>query len=321
MLLSKETKVLNLELSLLLAGQIGSMFLMLALGVGLIRGKILRTQDATVISKILLYAVVPCAILKSYEIDYSPSLLAGLGLSILGAVIAHAVFLLFERLLRRPLHLRPVESASLIYSNAGNLIFPLVYAALGEQWVFYVSGYMMVQQLLIWTHGRNLVSGQRRLSFRKILTNVNILAIIAGLLVFITGFHFPGIVHDAIDAMAGMIGPLSMLLTGMLLGSMSFRKIVGNTRAYGIALLRLFIFPAAVILLFAVCGLARLHPDGGNILLVTVLACVSSAATTITQFAQLYDQEPGYASVISVLTVLLCIFSIPLMAGFYQWLL
>ena len=137
MLLSKETKVLNLELSLLLAGQIGSMFLMLALGVGLIRGKILRTQDATVISKILLYAVVPCAILKSYEIDYSPSLLAGLGLSILGAVIAHAVFLLFERLLRRPLHLRPVESASLIYSNAGNLIFPLVYAALGEQWVFY----------------------------------------------------------------------------------------------------------------------------------------------------------------------------------------
>lgn len=310
-----------MKLSLLLAGQIASMFLMLALGVALIRFKVLKTQDATVISKILLYAVVPCAILKSYEIDFSTSLLAGLGLSILGAVIAHAVFLLLERLLRRPLHLRPVESASLIYSNAGNLIFPLVYAALGEQWVFYVSGYMMVQQLLIWTHGKSLVSGQRQISFRKILTNVNILAILAGILVFLTGFRFPGIVHNALDAMAEMIGPLSMLLTGMLLGSMPLRRIVGNARAYAISALRLFVFPAAVILLFALCGLTRLHPDAESILLVTVLACVSSAATTVTQFAQLYDEEPGYAGTISVLTVLFCILSIPVMAGFYQWLL
>ena len=314
-------KVLDLKLSLLLAGQIASMFLMLALGVGLIRCKVLRTQDATVISKILLYAVVPCAILKSYEIDFSPSLLAGLGLSILGAGIAHAVFLLLERLLRHPLHLRPVESASLIYSNAGNLIFPLVYAALGEKWVFYVSGYMMVQQLLIWTHGKSLVSGQRQICLRKILTNVNILAILAGILVFLTGFRFPSIVHNALDAMAGMIGPLSMLLTGMLLGSMPPRKIIGNPRAYGISALRLFVFPAVVIVLFAFCGLTRLHPDVENILLVTVLACVSSAATTVTQFAQLYDKEPGYAGIISVLTVLFCIVSIPVMVGFYQWML
>lgn len=103
------------------------------------------------ISKILLYAVVPCTIINSYQIDFSMSKLAGMGVSILGAVLVHIIFYVLERVLRRPLRLEPVESASIFYSNAGNLIIPLVMAALGQEWVFYISGYMLVQQLLIWT--------------------------------------------------------------------------------------------------------------------------------------------------------------------------
>ena len=38
--------------------------------------------------------------------------------------------------------------------------------------------------------------------------------------------------------MAGMIAPLSMVLTGMLLGGVKFREIVGARRGYGVAALR-----------------------------------------------------------------------------------
>lgn len=308
-------------LSILLVSQIGSMFIMLFLGVLLVRCKILKPEHGTVISKILLYIVVPCAIVDSYQIDYTPEKLGGFALAILGAIIANGVFLILERILRKPLKLRRVESASIIYSNAGNLIFPLVLAALGEEWVFYVSGYMMVQQVLIWTHGKSLVSGQRNFDFKKIITNVNILAIIAGIIVFLTGFRFPKVIQSAIDGMGGMLAPLSMLLTGMLLGGMNFKDIIANPRAYLIAALRLIVFPAVAIVIIAFCGIAQLHPQATQILLVTTLACVSAAATTITQFAQLYDEEPGYASVISILTVLFCIITLPLMVGFYQLLI
>ncbi len=105
-------------------------------------------------------------------------------MSILGAVVVHLIFLVLERVLRRPLRLEAVESASILYSNAGNLIIPLVLAALGQEWVFYISGYMLVQQLLIWTHGKTMVCGERQWDFKKIVTNVNIIAIFVGIVLF-----------------------------------------------------------------------------------------------------------------------------------------
>ena len=296
------------------------MFLMMAVGVVLVRLRVLKPEHGSVISRILLYAVVPCTIINSYQIDFSVSKLAGLGVSILGAVVVHLIFLVLERVLRRPLRLEAVESASILYSNAGNLIIPLVLAALGQEWVFYISGYMLVQQLLIWTHGKTMVCGERQWDFKKIVTNVNIIAIFVGIVLFLTGFRFPSVVQTAVDSMAGMIAPLSMVLTGMLLGGMKLREIVGTPRAYLVTALRLVVFPLAVVLVFAFSGIARLHPEAVNILLVTTLAAASASATTITQFAQLYDNKPGYTSVISILTVIFCILTIPLMTGLYQWL-
>jgi len=286
-----------------------------------VRTKILKPEHGTTLSRLLLYAVIPCAIINSYQIAYSAEKLAGLGVAILGGVIAHAVFYILERLLRRPLRLHPVESASIFYSNAGNLVMPLVLASLGEEWVFYVSGYMLVQQLLIWTHGKSLVSGTRQYDIKKMLTNVNILAIAVGIALFLTGFRLPSVMQTTVDALAGMLAPLSMILTGMLLGGMKWREIVGEPRAYLITALRLVIFPLVVVLIFAVTGITKLHPDAVNILTVTMLATASASATTVTQFAQLYDQRPGYTSVISIMTVLFCIVTIPLMIGLYQWLI
>ena len=39
-----------------------------------------------------------------------------------------------------------MEQASLIYTNAGNLIIPLVTAVLGPEWVIYSSMFQLVQQ-------------------------------------------------------------------------------------------------------------------------------------------------------------------------------
>ena len=48
-------------------------------------------------------------------------------------------------LLGHALHLDAVEKASMIYSNAGNLIIPIVTAVLGKEWVIYSSAFLSVQ--------------------------------------------------------------------------------------------------------------------------------------------------------------------------------
>jgi predicted permease len=307
-----------MNLSSLLIKQIAAMFVMMAVGFVFVRVKLLKPEQGTIISKILLYAVVPCSIVNSYCIEFTASKLSGLGVSILGAAAVHAVFLLLERVLRRPLKLASVESASIIYSNAGNLIIPLVLATLGSEWVFYISGYMMVQQLLIWTHGKTMMSGTRQWDFRKIITNVNIIAIFVGIVLFLTGWRFPGFLSSAMESTAGMIAPLSMILIGMMLGGMKLRSIFGERRAYLVAGLRLVLFPLAVAAVFYITRITALHPEAKGILLITFLAAASVSATTITQFAQLYDNRPGYASTVSIITTLGCIVTIPAMVWVYQ---
>ena len=124
-----------------------------------------------------LSLVIPCIIVGAFQIDSTPELLQGLALSLGTAIGIHVLFFVFTALLRRPLHLTPVEQASVIYSNCGNLIIPLVTATLGPQWVVFSSMYQLVQQFPLWSHCRILLSGDRTISLKKIFLNVNILSV------------------------------------------------------------------------------------------------------------------------------------------------
>ena len=50
------------------------------------------------------------------------------------------------------------------------------------------------------------------------------------------------------------------------------------------------------------------------------LAATSPAATTITQFAQLYDRDAQYAGAINVVSTLCCIVTMPLFVFLYELL-
>ncbi len=48
----------------------------------------------------------------------------------------------------------------------------------------------------------------------------------------------------------------------------------------------------------------RAVKDGKTILLISLMAVITPSATTVVQLAQLYDQDPVYASTINVMTTL-----------------
>ena len=165
-----------MELSFLLAKEILSLFIIVIVGCLLIKTHLLASDDGKVISKLVLYVVCPCTILNSFQIDFTNEKLMGLILSFIGAIVVHLIFIPLTKLLGQIFHFMPVEKATLIYSNAGNLIIPLVAPILGEEWVLYTSGYMVVQTILIWIHGKNLVCNEKQYDFKKIILNVNVIA-------------------------------------------------------------------------------------------------------------------------------------------------
>ena len=58
--------------------------------------------------------------------------------------------------------------------------------------------------------------------------------------------------------------------------------------------------------------------DGYTILLVSFLATMTPAASTVTHMAQVYDNDADYANRINIFTVIVCIVTMPLMVMAYE---
>ena len=303
---------------LLLFEQIVQLFLCVILGWFLVQLRLLKPTDSRVLSVVCLYLIIPCVIITAFQIERTPELLHGLALSLGTAIGIHVLFFIATALLRRPLHLTPVEQASLIYTNAGNLIIPLVTAVLGPEWVIYSSMFQLVQQFPLWSHGRILLSGERKISLRKILLNVNILSVFTGVLLFALDISIPHVIEGTMESLGSMVGPLSMIVAGMLMGDQDLLAVLRIRSIWKVAILRLLVLPLAVLCILKYSGLAALVPNGASILLISLLAASAPAASNVTQMAQVYGHEGDYASAINVITTLLCIGTMPLMVLLYQ---
>ena len=304
---------------LMLLEQIVQLFLCIVLGWLLVRLHLLKPEDSRVLSKVCLYLVTP---LRHHQRLPAPSVRRScfrVWPSPLGAAIGiHALFFIATALLHRPLRLTPVEQASLIYTNSGNLIIPLVTAVLGPEWVIYCSMFQLVQQFPMWSHCRIILSGDRNVSLKKILLNVNIISVFVGVLLFLLNLPLPTVIAGTMKSIASTIGPLSMFVAGMLMGEQNLLAVLRIRSIWKVAFLRLIALPLVVLCIFKYSGLAALVPDGQSILMISLLAASAPAAANVTQIAQVYGHEGDYAGAINVITTLLCIGTMPLMVLLYQ---
>lgn len=307
-----------MEISVLLAEQITVLFLMGLVGFLAVKAGKFKEEDSRIISNAVVYICSPCVIINAFQITFTPDKLKGLLLAGGAAALVHIILIGGGKLLSRPLHLNGIEKASVEYSNAGNLIVPLVSSVLGEEWVFYTTAYIIVQTVLIWTHGQSVIRQGQEKDYRKILLNPNIIAIAVGFILFATGIHLPSVVGQCISGLGDMIGPASMLVVGMIIGNVNLGWVFRQKRPYLICFMRLVLFPVITILIFALSGAERLHPDAEYILMVVLLATSAPVAVMVTQLAQIHGRDARYASVINVMSVIFCIVTMPLMVLLYE---
>lgn len=90
----------------------------------------------------------------------------------------HIGLILLNSPLKKLLRLDAAEQTSVICSNAGNLIIPLVTALLGKDWVIYSCACLSVQMVLLRSHGKAVLCGEKGINLRKIVTNINMIAIL-----------------------------------------------------------------------------------------------------------------------------------------------
>ncbi|RAS80746.1 AEC family transporter [Priestia endophytica] len=304
-------------ISLLLMNKILQLFLIMILGYIIVKVKIVKAEESVVLSKISLYLVMPCVIINAFQVDFKKDIQQGLLLAFVAAIIIHVLLIGFGYVSGRLFSFDEIDITSIIYSNAGNLIIPIVTSVLGNEWVIYSSAFVSVQLIFLWTHCKLMFSKEKNPDIRKILLNVNMIAILFGMTSMIVGIKFPVVINETISSIGNMIGPIGMLITGMLVAGMNLKRIFSSEKVYKIAFLRMIFCPAIILMLIKLMHPDTLVHNGAEILLITFLATATPTASTVTQFAQIYNKNAEYAGAINIMTTILCIVTMPIFVFLY----
>lgn len=310
-----------MNISILLMQQIVQLFLMIFMGYLIVKTGLVRDDDSKVLSKIILYLIVPCVIINAFQVDYTTDTVKGLLIAFAASVMTQVILLVVISVAGKLLHLNEVEVASVYYSNSGNLIVPIVTFILGQEWVLYGCVFMSVQLVFLWTHCKKIISRETSYDWKKIILNINMISIFIGVILFFTKIRLPEIIGNTLASVGTMIGPASMIVTGMLFAGMNLKQIFANKRVYFITFLRLIAVPLIALVLIKLSNLASFSADGNKIMLIVFLAIITPSASTVTQMCQVYGNDSRYASAINVMTTLLSIITMPVMVMLFQMIM
>ena len=308
-----------MNLSFMLLTQILVMAIYILIGYVGVRFHILKTTDSSRFAALVLYIITPALVFDAFQISFSMDKVFGFLLAVFASLLMHILFFLFVFLVKKIIPMNSIERASLIYPNCGNLIVPLIATVLGDEYVIYCCAFMSVQLVLLWTHGAYIIGGKKAVNLRKVVTNPNLIAMAAGLLFFFTGMKLPEIPATAIERTGACIAPVSMIVIGILIASADLRSVFSRSRSWLVCLLRLIIMPLLTILLLWLTRVPFLMDKGAEILFVSFLAACAPVAVNVTQIADLYGEDSILAGSINIMSVILCIATMPLMTVIYQW--
>lgn len=307
-----------MELSLLIVWQIFSMFLMLLVGVVLVKLGIVEQKTGTSLSRIVLYVVLPCSIIYTFQNAQQYELKNELLFVFVVAICCNVLLILLPYPIRRLLKLTAVEQASLSYPNCGEILIPLVVAVLSEEMSVYCCAFMIVQICCLFTHGVSLLSGQGEVKIKAIFSNPNVIAIVLAFMMFFLKIRLPFFLNDAVEGFKGMLLPACMLVIGIAIGNSDFKTLLSNKRTYLICFLRLIVMPLIVLLIIKISGVSYAMENAKNIILIVFMATASSSAATVANIAQSYNNDAQNAGLINVMSILFLIITLPIMVILYQ---
>lgn len=299
-----------MSLTGLVINQIIIMFLLIITGFLCFRFHLITAEVNKNLSALVLKLINPVLIFTSYNMEFKIEYLNGLAITFLLAVASHLIaILLAQGFIRNPQrHDVPVERFTVIYSNCGFMGIPLINGLFGSQGVFYLTTYIAVFNILVWTHGVILMKGKSDARhFMNAVKTPAIIATILGLILFVSQLALPKVLLSALNYVGSMNTPMAMLVAGATIAQTDILKSFLKVRNYYIAAIKLLVVPLAVLLLL------RLFPIDHTILLTVVVASACPAATTGTLFALRYGKNSLYASELFAVSTILSIATLPLL--------
>lgn len=300
---------------LTVASQVLTLFLLIGVGVVCAKVKLLSDGAVKALANLVLYIATPCVIVKSCIREFDPAMLWGFLTVIAVAAVTHGLLILLAKVVFRDKEedRRRVFRVATVFSNAGYMAIPLQQAILGDVGVFYCAAYVIVFNVFLWTYGLAEMSGESRLSVKKILLNPGVIGVVVGLLLFVLPIPVPALIVDGIGHLAALNTPVPMLIVGFYLAQTDLLAALKDGRSWLCMVLRLVAAPAVALGGLLLCGVR------GDLLTSCMICIATPVATACTMFATRFDRNPRLSVNLVSLSTLLSVVTLPLVVVLTNW--
>lgn len=296
-------------------------FLFVALGFA---GKKLKFFDNKVLDgavELLMKVAVPGAILSSASaIEVNAQTVQNACMLVLIYTLGFAVCIAGANAVSRlsfiPKEERPYVVGTITFKNISFMGFPLCISVLGKGSLFYAALCMVVFNLLHWSYGISLYSGEGKLRIKSVLANTSMVSIFLMLVLVAFRVQLPEIVWDTLGIAGNMCTPLSLLAVGMMLADVQFKKMLTDPVMYLVSVCTLVLFPIVTL------GLVSLLRPADEVAAILLLLSVTPSATMNAVMAKRYGSAGEFVSLMVLQTMLLCLVTIPAITVllFHQYL-
>ena len=300
---------------LTVAANVLTLFLLMGVGVACAKTKLLSDSSVKALANLVLYIATPCVIIKSCIRDFDPSMLWGFLTVVAVAAVNHTLLILLARVVFRDReeNRRRVFRVATVFSNAGYMAIPLQQAILGDVGVFYCAAYVIVFNVFLWTYGLLEMSGESRLSVKKILLNPGVIGVAVGLTLFVLPIPVPELLANGIGHMASLNTPIPMLIVGFYLTQTDLVAALKDSRGWLCIALRLVAMPLLALGGLLLCGVR------GDVLTACMICIATPVATACTMFATRFDRDPRLSVNLVSVSTLLSVATLPLVITFTHW--
>lgn len=305
-------------------GQMLVLFILILAGFLLARVKAVPDTSATVLSKLENNLFIPALVLGTFGGSFT---LEKLGAAWKLFLISFAICLIMivlafvvSRFCTKDQYIRNIYTYGLSFSNfafMGNAVVKAVFPDIFlEYFIFTMPLWIMIYMwgvpyLLIPTGSEKQTIGKRL----KALVNPMFIAMIVGMMIGLFGLKLPVYLTNVINVTGDCMSPVAMLLTGITVANMDFKKVLSIKSIYVIAFVRLVLFPLIFI------GVFSIVPTSDNIVVCTICSLAMPLGLNTIIVPGAYGKDASVAAGMAIVSHLFSVITIPIIFYLMMFLL
>ena len=292
-----------------------TMLICMLIGFVLRKKKIEPEDTDSVLSKFLSFVVSPALTFNSFSQNFSLQSISDNYMIVLFGLLISLLAILIGTVLAGAFvkegYAKGVYKYAIAFANFGYMGNAVVLSIFGEEMLYYYQLFTTPMSIIVYTWGMTqLIPGKMGLKAMLVrITNPTTIALLLGVITGLLNLkdYIPAFITDALTSLASCMGPISMVLTGYVIGMFDIKKALTNVRIYIVSFLRLIVFPAVY------CGLLMLLGANDTVLILALIAYAMPLGLNTVVFPAAYGADTSVGASMALISNALCILTFPLM--------